>query len=460
MTGFYLCFTILSVFGAIIHPRAVLLRNSTTVSINFSDDLAIFGRSHLSLDSVTSMRSLLNVQPIRPIMPSVRKPQSNSFLSQVRASVLKQVQLYKPIPVLVTERKPSNHSWNSQLDHSPSNEGLQSLSYEESLRSGDSFCSEGRRRPTYDFISGSKPYGSSAPNKNIVSLRRVNINKPPTPSTLPSVYMHNIRSINNDKFTELKSLAVNYDLIMLTESWLTEAKEHLYTIDGYTSHTSNRAKRTGGGVAIYVSDRYPAHKLYDYKGRYISSYWLLLQQPNQPPIIFANVYHPPGLSKSQKDTTVNHIVSTSSKCLSKHPSAKLFICGDFNDLDTAMLTTLFPVQQIVDFNTRGDSKLDLVFTNIYEYIDMGCVCRPPILTNDHCAIEIPSTSRSSPSKYITVQKRTVTPTAKVAISQELSSHNWSSFYEEKSIDAKVEILQNSLSRLFDKHCPVKTAMVL
>ena len=82
-----------------------------------------------------------------------------------------------------------------------------------------------------------------------------------------------------------------------------------------------------------------------------------------------------------------------------------------------------------------------------------------ILTNDHCAIEIPSTSRSSPSKYITIQKRTVTPTAKVAISQELSSHNWSSFYEEKSIDAKVDILQNSLSRLFDKHCPVKTARV-
>ena len=174
MTGFYLCFTILSVLGAIIHPRAVLLRNSTTVSINISDDLAIFGRSHLSLDSVTSMRSLLNVQPIRPIISSVRKPQSNSFLSQVRASVLKQVQLYKPIPVLVTERKPSNHSWNSQLDHFPSNEGLQSLSYEESLRSGDSSCSEGRRRPTYDFISGSKPYGSSAPNKNIISLRRVN----------------------------------------------------------------------------------------------------------------------------------------------------------------------------------------------------------------------------------------------------------------------------------------------
>ena len=81
------------------------------------------------------------------------------------------------------------------------------------------------------------------------------------------------------------------------------------------------------------------------------------------------------------------------------------------------------------------------------------------LPSDHCAIEIPSTSRSSQSKYLTIQKRTVTPTAKVAISQELSSHNWSSFYEEKSIDAKVEILQNSLSRLFDKHFPVKNARV-
>ena len=113
MTGFYLCFTILSLFGAIIHPRAGLLRKSTNVSINISDDLAIFGGSHLSLDSVTSMRSSLNIQPIRPIISTFRKPQSNSFLSQFRASVLKQVQLFEPIPVHVTERKPSNQPWKS-----------------------------------------------------------------------------------------------------------------------------------------------------------------------------------------------------------------------------------------------------------------------------------------------------------------------------------------------------------
>ena len=38
---------------------------------------------------------------------------------------------------------------------------------------------------------------------------------------------------------------------MLCESWLTEAKEKLYNIEGYVLHTSNRAnKRIGGGVAI------------------------------------------------------------------------------------------------------------------------------------------------------------------------------------------------------------------
>lgn len=76
----------------------------------------------------------------------------------------------------------------------------------------------------------------------------------------------------------------------------------------------------------------------------MSSYWLLIQQPDQPPIIFANIYYPSGLAKQTKEDTVSHIVFAIAKQLQKYSTAKLFICGDFNDVVTAALSTLFPIQ--------------------------------------------------------------------------------------------------------------------
>ena len=64
----------------------------------------------------------------------------------------------------------------------------------------------------------------------------------------------------------------------------------------------------------------------------MSSQWLLVKLPEQPPIIVANIYHPPGLCKARKDETVNHIISTAAKYIKKYPSAKMLLTGDFNDL--------------------------------------------------------------------------------------------------------------------------------
>ena len=49
---------------------------------------------------------------------------------------------------------------------------------------------------------------------------------------LPQTYIHNTRSLYDDEFLELKSLACSYDLLMVTETWLNEKRETLYNIDG------------------------------------------------------------------------------------------------------------------------------------------------------------------------------------------------------------------------------------
>jgi hypothetical protein len=97
--------------------------------------------------------------------------------------------------------------------------------------------------------------------------------RPPNSTPLPKVYMHNMRSINLDKFGELKLIASEYDLIMLSETWLTDSKENLYKLDGFKLHTCNRGnKRMGGGVATYVKDHLPAQKLYSHTTSHTSTY--------------------------------------------------------------------------------------------------------------------------------------------------------------------------------------------
>ena len=136
------------------------------------------------------------------------------------------------------------------------------------------------------------------------------------------INMHNMRSLNPEKFEELKLMAANYDIIMLTETWLNSNKEKLYNIDGYKLYTSHRSnRRIGGGVGVYIKHDLPVIQLEKYSTSSVSAYWFMLQQPKQAPFIYGVVYHPPGLAKSHHDATINHVISTISKSLQRHKSA-------------------------------------------------------------------------------------------------------------------------------------------
>ena len=72
MTGFYLCFKILTLLAAVFYPRAVTLRETSSVSIFIYDDFANIDGSHLvNLDSVSKMGSFGTPQSIRTIIGTV-----------------------------------------------------------------------------------------------------------------------------------------------------------------------------------------------------------------------------------------------------------------------------------------------------------------------------------------------------------------------------------------------------
>lgn len=457
MTGFYLCYSYISILLLFCCPTTVILQFCGFAFHVNCDESSKLCTSHLvSLDSA-SMTSFNRIGglPI-PSIISTSRPLANHHNNRVRVRSL--VILSYPIETLITKRKPSVIARPVSNHHNKRARVLKlvQLFY-----------------PIETLITKRKPsgYGKCLQNSglrisrnrtpiNLLQIKRSSTNnhKPvhlPINTSLPSIYIHNIRSLNVEKFHELKLLTQNYDLIMLTESWLTDAKETLYNIEGFCLHTCNRAgKRAGGGVAVYIRDTLSVLKLTEYSNHSVSAYWFLLQQENQFPVIYANIYHPPGLLKKAKDQTMDHIVMNVSRLLKKYPLAKLFLTGDFNDLDTGSITTALPLEQIVNFPTRGDNCLDLIFTDIPEYIKSGCTALPPIMNNDHLAISVPWVNRIPPPKYITIKKRNITPATKVAVSEELSTLLWTELYNAETVDSKVSILHQMVDSILDKHCPV------
>ena len=177
-------------------------------------------------------------------------------------------------------------------------------------------------------------------------------------------------------------------------------------------------------------------------------------------VFYGNIYHPPNTTKQQQESTIDHLVSAISQAIPKYPNAKICVAGDFNDLDTLILTDLLPFTQIVDFPTRGSSKLDLVFTDYSEYIPAGCTKEAPIQRDDHCAISVPCATRLHTPKYTTITNRDITPASKTALSRALENTDWTPKYRETSCDRKAEMLRNTVQALVDRHWPARQVSVL
>ena len=68
----------------------------------------------------------------------------------------------------------------------------------------------------------------------------------------------NIRSIyqNRSRFTDLLyGLDIKFSAIGITETWLQDV-EHMVDIEGYNSIHNHRRNRIGGGVGLYLSDKF------------------------------------------------------------------------------------------------------------------------------------------------------------------------------------------------------------
>ena len=108
----------------------------------------------------------------------------------------------------------------------------------------------------------------------------------------------NIRSINRN-FDNLRLLLQNTiqqtcSVIGLTETWL-NSNSHLFDLPGFESVCRNRQNRVGGGVGLYISNKfeYIIHEELNVTNDVLESLFVELINPNGKNILIGVIYRPP-----------------------------------------------------------------------------------------------------------------------------------------------------------------------
>lgn len=203
-----------------------------------------------------------------------------------------------------------------------------------------------------------------------------------------AVISSNIRSLYNklDEFqTLLFSLECSFDIICITESWLTASTINMSSLNNYRMFNVTRSETRGGGVAVYVRDKYESSviDMVSHCMDHIESIFVKCIYHNRI-IIVGSIYRPPNGDIDSFIETMEELLMK----LSRIPHNKLYIGGDFNlnllnyesDNDCLRFLNLMSSNSLYPLITKptricGDSHtlLDNIFTGDPVHYSCGII---------------------------------------------------------------------------------------
>ena len=209
----------------------------------------------------------------------------------------------------------------------------------------------------------------------------------------------NIQSMkrNHQKFDQIAlQLADNFDVITVSETWLTTAiPDNLFSLPGF--HPIHRRHRpldaAGGGVAAWVSLDLVVRRRYDLEVRHAEALWLELRSHNNV-FLLCVVYRPPSTGVSFWENMQFMVDNARSVDRSKH----IMFVGDFNADLRSYDGTKFShfvndnhfISHINDptrITNSTQTCLDRIVSNMNQYV-ISTDILAPLLLNDHCTVAI------------------------------------------------------------------------
>ena len=141
----------------------------------------------------------------------------------------------------------------------------------------------------------------------------------------------NARSIHSDiRFDEFQLFIsgsnVQWQVICISESWMSNEMIPLRQLDGYTGYFKNRKIKSGGGVIIYVSNNHIQHSSeIIMENNCLEAVFVQCQLSPSVTFIVGQIYRPPSMDSSLFINELNNCIEELDKM-----NKTTFLCGDFN----------------------------------------------------------------------------------------------------------------------------------
>lgn len=274
--------------------------------------------------------------------------------------------------------------------------------------------------------------------------------------------------------------------ILVTESQLSEdileAEVH---IKDYTIYRTDRGNdRSGGGVCIYVQDRFPCSVLHTESNSVCETLIIKVTPLN---LVLCLIYRPPDCKQYEFLPCVAKIKQT----LSENADSKILLMGDMNfptinwtdtqnpkiplssensDIKIQInalleLTDEYLLNQLISEPTRGENTLDLAFSNVTRDLIDCSITKCPMMS-DHNIIEmwIPTLEKDKiPSTISPVLENTQPELSDLnfyksdwtKIQNKLSSVNWNEIMENKDADDMLSTMMTAVKEIVTQHTPLR-----
>jgi hypothetical protein len=227
---------------------------------------------------------------------------------------------------------------------------------------------------------------------------------PKNTARLPIIATTNTRSINRkvDLLSQLLDDA-KIDIAVVTETWLHEANNTLFEAkmsDKYTTFSTMRSGRRGGGVALLIRGEYTtscslistSSNIDQLADNINVEYVIAKARPPRlprgyPNIIICGVYIAEFNDKQRQYQAIAILISAIEKALDSDSGARqgarplIMVAGDFNGANTKPLCSVFQLHQLNKMATRGDRCLDLILSNAPHCYN--CENWPELGSSDH-----------------------------------------------------------------------------
>jgi hypothetical protein len=205
------------------------------------------------------------------------------------------------------------------------------------------------------------------------------------PLSAPSLYVLNAAALSKPQAIDhLAADLTSYhiDAAVITEThFKSKHSDSVVGVSGYTVFRRDRARRRGGGVALYVLSTIQS-SVWTYSADE-HTYELLWVRVGSNTFVGA-LYHPPKPIYRQLDL-LNYIEACV-ECLSRdYPSANIILAGDLNQLSDEEMVERTGLTQIVKQPTRGVNIHDRLFVSNPQLFSIVRVVAS-IVRSDHKAV--------------------------------------------------------------------------